>query len=85
MKKENTVFISLTRSSYEMKLMSMKSYKSGSRIWASHYSSNNFDVRQGESVVAERIEDWENNLECIKLAYLPAPGRVRLRLSRGNR
>ncbi|MES2852670.1 MAG: nicotinamide-nucleotide amidohydrolase family protein, partial [Bacteroidota bacterium] len=37
---------------------------------------------QGESMVAERIEDWENNLpEFIKLAYLPAPGRVRLRLS----
>ena len=32
--------------------------------------------------MAERIEDWENNLpEFIKLAYLPAPGRVRLRLS----
>jgi nicotinamide-nucleotide amidase len=37
---------------------------------------------QGESLVAERIEDWENNLpEFIKLAYLPAPGRVRLRLT----
>ena len=37
---------------------------------------------QGESMVAERIEDWENNLpEFIKLAYLPSPGRVRLRLS----
>jgi nicotinamide-nucleotide amidase len=33
-------------------------------------------------LVAERIEDWENNLpEFIKLAYLPSPGRVRLRLS----
>jgi nicotinamide-nucleotide amidase len=33
-------------------------------------------------MVAERIEEWENNLpEFIKLAYLPAPGRVRLRLS----
>jgi nicotinamide-nucleotide amidase len=37
---------------------------------------------RGESAVAEQIEDWENNLhEFIKLAYLPAPGRVRLRLS----
>lgn len=36
----------------------------------------------GESVIAERIEDWENNLpESIKLAYLPSLGRVRLRLS----
>ncbi len=36
----------------------------------------------GESVIAERIQDWENNLpESIKLAYLPSYGRVRLRLS----
>ncbi len=33
-------------------------------------------------MVAERLEDWENNLpEFIKLAYLPSPGSVRLRLS----
>ena len=36
----------------------------------------------GESMLAERIEDWENNLpEFIKLAYLPNLGKVRLRLS----
>lgn len=36
----------------------------------------------GESVIAERIEDFENNLpQGIKLAYLPNLGRVRLRLS----
>lgn len=41
---------------------------------------------QGESVVAERIEDFENNLPSfIKLAYLPNYGKVRLRLSaKGN-
>jgi nicotinamide-nucleotide amidase len=37
---------------------------------------------QGESTIAERIEDFENNLpSAIKLAYLPSYGRVRLRLS----
>ena len=37
---------------------------------------------QGESTIAERIEDFENNLPFdIKLAYLPSFGRVRLRLS----
>jgi nicotinamide-nucleotide amidase len=37
---------------------------------------------QGESIVAERIADFENNLPSfIKLAYLPNYGRVRLRLS----
>ena len=36
----------------------------------------------GESVIAERIEDFENNLPSyIKLAYLPSFGKVRLRLS----
>jgi nicotinamide-nucleotide amidase len=35
-----------------------------------------------ESMLAEKIVDWENNLpETIKLAYLPSPGRVKLRLS----
>lgn len=36
----------------------------------------------GESTIAEKIEDWENNLPAfIRLAYLPSLGRVRLRLS----
>ncbi|WP_452218783.1 competence/damage-inducible protein A [Lacinutrix undariae] len=36
----------------------------------------------GESNLAERIEDWEDNLPAfIKLAYLPNIGKVRLRLS----
>ncbi len=35
-----------------------------------------------ESVLAARIEEWENSLPAnIKLAYLPQPGIVRLRLS----
>ena len=36
----------------------------------------------GESMLAEKIEAWENQLPSnIKLAYLPNYGRVRLRLS----
>lgn len=36
----------------------------------------------GESTLAARIEDWEDNLpEHIKLAYLPSIGKMRLRLS----
>ena len=36
----------------------------------------------GESWLAEKIEDWENSLpEHIKLAYLPSPGIVKLRLT----
>lgn len=37
---------------------------------------------EGESLLAARIESWENNLPgFIKLAYLPQPGIVRLRLT----
>ena len=37
----------------------------------------------GESYLSEMISDWENSLasDFIKLAYLPTPGMVRLRLS----
>ena len=36
----------------------------------------------GESMVADRIEEWEDNLPSyIKLAYLPSYGKLRLRLS----
>jgi len=37
----------------------------------------------GESYLSEMINDWEDNLakSSIKLAYLPSPGMVRLRLS----
>jgi nicotinamide-nucleotide amidase len=36
----------------------------------------------GESFLAEKIKDWEDNLPGnMKLAYLPQPGLVRLRIS----
>ena len=36
----------------------------------------------GESVLAEMLQDWESNLpNVVKLAYLPSPGVVRLRMS----
>jgi nicotinamide-nucleotide amidase len=85
MKKENTVFISLPGVPYEMKYLVeeeiipkiVREYK---RPYIIHKTILTYG--QGESLVAERIEDWENNLpDFIKLAYLPNPGRVRLRLS----
>jgi len=85
MKKENTVFISLPGVPFEMKYLVeneiipkvVKEYK---RPYIVHKTIMTYG--RGESAVAEQIEDWENNLpEFIKLAYLPAPGRVRLRLS----
>jgi nicotinamide-nucleotide amidase len=85
MKKENTVFISLPGVPYEMKhlideIIIPKIVQEYQRPYIIHKTIMTYG--QGESLVAERIEDWENNLpEFIKLAYLPAPGRVRLRLT----
>ena len=85
MKKEDTVFISLPGVPYEMKYLVeeevipkiVREYK---RPYIIHKTILTYG--QGESLVAERIEQWENNLPgFIKLAYLPNPGRVRLRLS----
>lgn len=85
MKKENTVFISLPGVPFEMKYLVENEFipkvvVEYERPYIIHRTILTYG--QGESLVAERIEDWENNLpEFIKLAYLPALGRVRLRLS----
>ncbi|UQD57462.1 CinA family nicotinamide mononucleotide deamidase-related protein [Flavobacterium sp. K5-23] len=85
MKKGNTVFVSLPGVPYEMKYLVeneiipkvVKEYK---RPYIIHKTILTYG--QGESLVAERIEEWESNLpDYIRLAYLPNPGRVRLRLS----
>lgn len=85
MKKENTVFVSLPGVPYEMKYLVEneiipKVIREYERPYILHKTI--LTHGQGESLVAERIEDWENSLpDFLKLAYLPAPGRVRLRLS----
>lgn len=85
MKKEDTVFVSLPGVPFEMKYLIEneiipKVVRDYQRPYILHKTILTYG--RGESAVAEQIEDWENNLpEFIKLAYLPAPGRVRLRLS----
>ena len=85
MKKEGTVYISLPGVPYEMKYIVEneiipKIVKEYERPYIIHKTIMTYG--QGESLVAERIEDWENSLpEFVKLAYLPSPGRVRLRLT----
>ncbi len=85
MQKEQTVYISLPGVPYEMKYIVEhqiipKLVQEYDRPYILHKTIMTYG--QGESLVAERIEDWENNLpDFIKLAYLPAPGRVRLRLT----
>ncbi len=84
-KKEQTLFVSLPGVPYEMKYLVdhqlvPKLVKEYERPFIIHKTVLTYG--QGESLVAERIEDWENDLPSfIKLAYLPAPGRVRLRLT----
>jgi nicotinamide-nucleotide amidase len=85
MEKENTVFISLPGVPYEMKYIMeheviLRLIAKFKRPYILHKTILTYG--QGESLVAERIEEWEDNLpEFIKLAYLPSPGRVRLRLT----
>ncbi len=85
MKKEQTVFISLPGVPYEMKYLIEheiipKVVREYERPYILHKTIMTYG--EGESKVAERIEAWENNLPTfIKLAYLPSPGKVRLRLS----
>ena len=83
----DTVFVSLPGVPYEMKgLMTNevlpRIQKQFKLSFISHKTIMTYG--QGESVIAERIAEVEDNLpENIKLAYLPSFGKVRLRLS-GN-
>lgn len=85
MEKGNTVFISLPGVPYEMKYLIEEEViprliVEFKRPYILHKTIMTYG--QGESHIAERIEEVENNLpEFIKLAYLPSPGKVRLRLS----
>lgn len=90
MKKNKTVFVSLPGVPYEMKFLINE------RLIPYVKKHFNLDaiihktvitVGIAESVLAERIESWENSLQAldIHLAYLPQFGLVRLRLSKtGN-
>ena len=85
MEKENTVFISLPGVPYEMKYLIDHEVipnlvEKFDRPFIIHQTIMTYGT--GESLIAERIEDWENNLPpFVKLAYLPSPGKVRLRLT----
>jgi nicotinamide-nucleotide amidase len=85
MKNKNTVFISLPGVPYEMKYLVEnevipKLVREYRRPYIIHKTILTYG--QGESLISERIEVWENSLpEFLKLAYLPSPGKVRLRIS----
>ncbi|MEW7292662.1 CinA family nicotinamide mononucleotide deamidase-related protein [Aquimarina sp. 2304DJ70-9] len=85
MEQNDKVFISMPGVPYEMKGL-MKNevlprlQKRFDRPYIIHKTVLTYGM--GESAIAAKIEDWEDNLPSfIKLAYLPNLGRVRLRLS----
>jgi nicotinamide-nucleotide amidase len=86
MQKNNTTFISMPGVPYEMKAMMtdiiLPKIKAENKL--EHiYHKTVLTQGIGESALAELIEGWEDALaeKNIKLAYLPQPGVVRLRLS----
>ena len=86
MKKNNTVFVSMPGVPFEMKDMMTQTVLP--KIVRENklpkiYHKTVLTQGIGESALAEIIESWEDALapKNIKLAYLPQPGLVRLRLS----
>lgn len=81
----DTVFVSLPGVPYEMKgLMKFEVLPKLQEEFKLPFIIHKtvLTVGTGESVIAERIADWEENLpKFIKLAYLPSFGKVRLRLT----
>ncbi|MGK0127051.1 MAG: nicotinamide-nucleotide amidase, partial [Candidatus Azotimanducaceae bacterium] len=83
--KNNTIFISLPGVSNEMKELiltevSPRIQDTYDLPFIIHRTIMTYGM--GESMVAARIEEWEDNLPSfIKLAYLPSYGKLRLRLS----
>lgn len=77
-------FVSLPGVPYEMKrIMSdriLPWIQNVSQYWVAHRTVRTQGVPESE--LADRIADWEDQLPPeIKLAYLPSPGWVKLRLS----
>jgi nicotinamide-nucleotide amidase len=86
MQKQNTIFISMPGVPFEMKVMVSedvipKIRKEFDLPFIYHKTVLTQGI--GEGILAEKIEAWEDALAAknIKLAYLPQPGIVRLRLS----
>mgnify|MGYP003630974835 CR=1 FL=1 len=85
MQSSKAVFVSLPGVPFEMKNLIQhqvvpKIQKEFDRPFILHKTIVTYGV--GESALAERIFDWEEQLPSeVKLAYLPSLGKVRLRLS----
>lgn len=86
LEKDKSIFISMPGVPFEMKALMteqiLPKIKSKYKLPVIYHKTI-LTQGIGESALAEKIESWENNLitKNIKLAYLPQPGIVRLRLS----
>lgn len=84
-KKDEKVFIAMPGIPFEMKSLMEREVlprliKEFKRPFIYHKTIRTYGL--GESAIAQRLEEWENELPIhIKLAYLPNFGTVRLRLS----
>ncbi len=89
-KYNNKVFISMPGVPFEMKgIMMDYGFDKLKQNFALPFIYHRTILTQGigESFLADKLTVWENNLTAkeIKLAYLPSPGMVKLRLSaKGN-
>jgi nicotinamide-nucleotide amidase len=84
--KDSTVFISMPGVPYEMKgLMRDELLNKISQHFdrPAIYHKTILTLGIGESFLVEKVKDWENSLDeaNVKIAYLPSPGRVKVRLS----
>ena len=85
MQKNNTIFVSMPGVPYEMKHLItervLPRLRGNARLRPILHRTI-LTAGTGESVIAQRIEAFENNLpDFVKLAYLPNLGIVRLRLT----
>ncbi|MGZ4034439.1 MAG: competence/damage-inducible protein A [Bacteroidia bacterium] len=83
---DGKIFVSMPGVPYEMKALMREQVipKLKQRFkFPSIFHKTVLTLGIGESTLSEMISDWEDSLASvnIKLAYLPSPGMVRLRLS----
>lgn len=88
-KKDNTHFFSMPGVPFEMKALMeteiISVIKSKFKVNPA-YIKTVLTFGMGESHLSDKIESWENKIknEGMHLAYLPSPGRIRLRISLFN-
>lgn len=86
MEHNGKILISLPGVPYEMKGIMLDEVfpRLHQQFGLSQFYSKTANIQGvGESYIADKMYDWENNLrnEGLELAYLPSPGMVRLRIT----